>query len=70
MNLFTLNFRCKHYFCEKCALEQYKKSTRCFICNVQTNGMFNPAKELINRMKIEESEAAEKEKEHLESDSD
>ncbi|XP_063985781.1 E3 ubiquitin-protein ligase RNF113A [Diachasmimorpha longicaudata] len=43
--------KCKHYFCEKCALDQYKKSTRCFICNVQTTGVFNPAKELIAQIK-------------------
>ncbi|XP_015115917.1 E3 ubiquitin-protein ligase RNF113A [Diachasma alloeum] len=48
--------KCKHYFCEKCALDHYKKSTRCFICNVQTTGVFNPAKELIARMKAEEHE--------------
>nr|XP_012220675.1 PREDICTED: RING finger protein 113A [Linepithema humile] len=50
--------KCKHYFCEKCALEQYRKSTRCYICNVQTNGTFNPAKELIARTKIKKEEAA------------
>lgn len=44
-------YRCKHYFCEKCALENYKKSTRCFICNTQTSGMFNPAKELEAKLK-------------------
>lgn len=49
-------YRCKHYFCEKCALEHYKKTTRCYICNVQTNGVFNPAKELIARTKLEEKE--------------
>ncbi|KMQ91339.1 putative ring finger protein 113a [Lasius niger] len=48
--------KCKHYFCEKCALEQYKKSTRCYVCNTQTNGTFNPAKELIARTKMEEKE--------------
>ncbi|XP_071440476.1 E3 ubiquitin-protein ligase RNF113A [Hetaerina americana] len=42
--------KCKHYFCEKCALERYKKSTRCYLCNQQTGGVFNPAKELINRL--------------------
>lgn len=42
--------RCKHYFCEKCVLENYKKSTRCFICATQTNGVFNPAKEIIARI--------------------
>ncbi|XP_043474512.1 E3 ubiquitin-protein ligase RNF113A [Leptopilina heterotoma] len=42
--------KCKHYFCEPCALEHYKKSKRCFICNVPTNGVFNPAKELMDRI--------------------
>ncbi|XP_018787997.1 PREDICTED: RING finger protein 113A [Bactrocera latifrons] len=45
--------KCKHYFCEKCALENYKKSQRCIICSQQTNGIFNPAKELIARFKNE-----------------
>lgn len=39
-------------------MEHYKKSTRCYICNVQTNGVFNPAKELIARTKMEEKERA------------
>ncbi|KAB0804132.1 hypothetical protein PPYR_01102 [Photinus pyralis] len=42
--------RCKHYFCEACALNRYKKSARCAICNTQTNGMFNPAKALIAKL--------------------
>ena len=42
--------RCKHYFCEKCALDHYRKSQRCFSCGKQTSGMFNPAKDLIERM--------------------
>jgi len=25
--------KCLHYFCEKCALERYRKSARCFACN-------------------------------------
>ncbi|GJQ78432.1 hypothetical protein Trydic_g11553 [Trypoxylus dichotomus] len=48
--------KCKHYFCEKCALERYRKSTRCFICNTQTNGVFNPAKDLIVKLKNKEKE--------------
>ncbi|XP_034947526.1 E3 ubiquitin-protein ligase RNF113A [Chelonus insularis] len=47
--------KCKHYFCEKCALNHFKKSTRCFICNVQTNGVFNPAKLLISQSKLREN---------------
>ena len=42
--------KCKHYFCERCALDHYKKSQRCALCNVQTGGMFNPAKDLMERM--------------------
>ncbi|XP_077285075.1 RING finger protein mdlc [Arctopsyche grandis] len=45
--------KCKHYFCENCALSNYKKSARCYICNTQTMGVFNPAKELINRINLE-----------------
>uniref|UniRef100_A0A4W3H360 Ring finger protein 113A n=1 Tax=Callorhinchus milii TaxID=7868 RepID=A0A4W3H360_CALMI len=36
--------KCKHYFCESCALQQYRKTQRCYVCNQQTNGVFNPAK--------------------------
>lgn len=48
--------KCKHYFCEKCALENFKKSTRCYICNAQTQGIFNPAKEIIDKLKSENQE--------------
>ncbi|MGH0154477.1 UNVERIFIED_CONTAM: hypothetical protein FKN15_046837 [Acipenser sinensis] len=34
----------QHYFCESCALQHYRKSQRCYVCNEQTNGVFNPAK--------------------------
>ena len=47
-------FRCKHYFCEKCALEHYKKSQRCYECGKQTGGVFNPAKELMERIRKRE----------------
>jgi len=48
--------KCKHYFCESCALNHYKKSQRCFVCSKQTFGVFNPAKELIQRLKNAEDE--------------
>ncbi|KAI0235336.1 Ring finger protein 113A [Lamellibrachia satsuma] len=51
--------RCKHYFCEKCALAHYRKSKRCFVCNQQTSGVFNPAKELITKMKKFQEEGEE-----------
>ncbi|XKL63903.1 hypothetical protein PGB90_006267 [Kerria lacca] len=43
--------RCSHYFCEKCALNNYKKSTRCYICNKQTSGVFTPARNLMQKLK-------------------
>ena len=51
--------KCKHYFCEKCALEHYKKTQRCFACGAQTGGVFNPAKEIIAKLKKAEAKAAE-----------
>nr|CAG4644126.1 EOG090X09Q6 [Lepidurus arcticus] len=48
--------RCKHYFCEVCALKHYKKTTRCFVCNAQTNGVFNPAKAIVEKLKETEDE--------------
>ena len=49
-----LLYRCEHYFCEPCALKHYRKSQRCFVCGKQTFGVFNPAKKLIERLKLEE----------------
>nr|XP_039258706.1 E3 ubiquitin-protein ligase RNF113A-like [Styela clava] len=49
--------KCKHYYCEKCALDHYKKSKRCFVCGTQTSGVFNPAKELIKKLeKVKDAE--------------
>ncbi|XP_044739011.1 E3 ubiquitin-protein ligase RNF113A [Chrysoperla carnea] len=43
--------KCKHYFCQQCLVDQFKKSMRCFVCNTQTSGLFQPAKEIIARQK-------------------
>ncbi|KAM4692240.1 E3 ubiquitin-protein ligase RNF113A [Rhinophrynus dorsalis] len=48
--------KCRHYFCEGCALQHYRKSKRCYVCNTQTNGVFNPAKELIAKMEKHKAE--------------
>ena len=37
-------------FIDSCALSHYKKSKRCFNCGQQTNGIFNPAKEIIAKL--------------------
>ncbi|GFU41441.1 e3 ubiquitin-protein ligase RNF113A [Nephila pilipes] len=56
--------KCDHYFCEKCAFDNYKKSTRCYICGVQTSGFFKPAKELAIKL------AAQAKSEEIAADSD
>ncbi|XP_012681343.1 E3 ubiquitin-protein ligase RNF113A [Clupea harengus] len=50
--------KCRHYFCETCALQHYRKSKRCYVCNVQTNGVFNPAKELMSKLAKHQAAAA------------
>ncbi|KAF7456703.1 Zinc finger CCCH domain-containing protein 1 [Cryptosporidium felis] len=41
--VFTL---CNHYFCEKCALNHYISTSKCFVCNLPTKGTFNCAQNL------------------------
>ncbi|GMT19455.1 hypothetical protein PFISCL1PPCAC_10752, partial [Pristionchus fissidentatus] len=45
--------RCKHYFCEKCAITAFKRSKKCKVCEQNTGGVFNIAKELIAHLKGE-----------------
>ncbi|XAR62975.1 hypothetical protein NMG60_11022744 [Bertholletia excelsa] len=42
--------RCKHYFCEHCALKHHAKNKKCFVCNQPTNGIFNTAHEIKKKM--------------------
>lgn len=51
--------KCNHYFCEKCALDNYKKSTRCYVCGVQTYGFFKPAKQLAAKLAAAREEKAD-----------
>jgi RING finger protein 113A len=37
---------CGHYFCEKCALQRYKKNPSCAACGAGTAGVFNGARNL------------------------
>eukprot|EP00347_Sterkiella_histriomuscorum_P016985 403351100 len=41
--------QCNHYFCEKCALDHYSKTSDCFICDKPTNGIFNEAPKLLKK---------------------
>ncbi|KAL2536407.1 Zinc finger CCCH domain-containing protein 1 [Forsythia ovata] len=45
--------KCKHYFCEHCALKHHAKSKKCFVCNQPTNGIFNTAFEIRKKMAAE-----------------
>ncbi|POS84584.1 hypothetical protein EPUL_001869 [Erysiphe pulchra] len=38
--------KCRHYFCESCALKRYKKYQSCAACGASTGGVFNVAKNL------------------------
>ncbi|KAJ0245323.1 Zinc finger CCCH domain-containing protein 1 [Hirschfeldia incana] len=49
--------KCKHYFCEHCALKHHTKNKKCFVCNQPTMGIFNAAHEIKKRMAEERSKA-------------
>ncbi|KAJ3318338.1 hypothetical protein HDV06_000571 [Boothiomyces sp. JEL0866] len=53
--------KCKHYFCEACAIKHFKKSPGCFACNQNTQGVFNVAKELIGKLDAKKKRMKEKE---------
>ncbi|KAL2478666.1 putative E3 ubiquitin ligase [Forsythia ovata] len=42
--------KCKHYFCEHCALKRHARSKKCFMCNQPTNGIFNTAFEIRRKI--------------------
>ncbi|KAI4372681.1 hypothetical protein MLD38_010881 [Melastoma candidum] len=42
--------KCKHYFCEHCALKHHAKNKKCFVCNKPTLGIFNTAHEIRKRI--------------------
>lgn len=43
--------RCRHYFCESCALKNYQKTPKCFACGLATQGVFSIAKNLLAKLK-------------------
>ncbi|GFH11474.1 hypothetical protein V8C86DRAFT_2877883 [Haematococcus lacustris] len=43
--------RCKHYFCESCALKRNAKSSKCAVCEQPTQGIFNVAQDIVKKMK-------------------
>lgn len=57
--------KCKHFFCERCALENHAKTKKCFACNEPTGGIFNvPPKQILAKIaKKQEQMAQQLEKE-------
>ncbi|KAK7823978.1 zinc finger ccch domain-containing protein 1 [Quercus suber] len=45
--------KCKHYFCEHCALKHHAKNKKCFVCNKPTLGIFNTAHEIRKWIAVE-----------------
>jgi len=43
--------KCEHYFCEKCAIEKYRKDKKCFVCKKPTLGIFNEAEKIKKKIK-------------------
>lgn len=63
--------KCKHYFCEACAIGRYKKTPSCAICGKRTDGAFSVAKELqkkLARKQEREEERRAKEEEEAAAD--
>eukprot|EP00798_Chlamydomonas_sp_ICE-L_P001066 gene1066-3924_t len=43
--------RCRHYFCQSCALKHHAKGGKCAICDQSTQGIFNVAQDIVKKMK-------------------
>ena len=49
--------KCKHYFCEHCALRRYANDKTCAVCGKGTGGQFNVAHDIIRKRREIEREA-------------
>ncbi len=50
--------RCKHYFCERCALQHNARSGKCAVCEAPTQGIFNVAHDIKRKVKLKRDAAA------------
>jgi len=57
--------RCKHYFCERCALQRFKKNMKCAVCAENTFGSFSCVSDKIKRRMHEKWEEVLANGEHL-----
>ncbi|KAG8757875.1 RNA-splicing factor [Serendipita sp. 396] len=51
--------KCRHYFCQTCAIKRYAKNPRCAACGAPTNGIFNKADKIIARSKAKRAKEAQ-----------
>jgi len=52
--------RCGHYFCSACAIKRFGKTPKCLACGAPTNGIFNRADKVIDKMrKAKEAKGAD-----------
>ncbi|CAK9056413.1 unnamed protein product [Durusdinium trenchii] len=51
---------CGHYFCEDCAMAAFSKSQKCSRCGANTNGIFNSAETLQDKLKAKKERRAER----------
>jgi len=51
---------CGHYFCEDCAMTNFATSPKCMKCEGPTNGIFNSADAIDDKIKVRKALAAQK----------
>lgn len=44
--------KCGHYFCSACAIKRFAKTPKCAACAAPTNGIFNRADKVIEKMRM------------------
>lgn len=56
--------KCGHYFCAQCAITRFAKTPKCFACGAKTDGLFQSATRVLERMRRRQTDRAEARAEH------
>ena len=51
--------KCRHYFCQQCAIKRYVKNPKCAACGAPTGGLFNRADKIVERARKRREKEAE-----------
>lgn len=62
--------RCGHYFCERCALQRFRRDPTCAACGAGTNGVFNNAKRLTKLLEKKRERRAQRRQAAIEAGED